>query len=121
MANNNLDQQIRNRIESFLDEIAGLVRASALESVHDALGDGAAPRRRRGPGRPRGSGRRGPGRPRKAMRSARRVAGRAGKRIRRSAEDLEKIGSRVLAQVRDKGGLTKGEKVAVDVDPVSLL
>jgi len=28
---------------------------------------------------------------------------------------------RVLAAVRDKGGLTKGEKVAVDVDPVSLL
>ena len=28
---------------------------------------------------------------------------------------------RVLAVVRDKGGLTKGEKVAVDVDPVSLL
>jgi primosomal protein N' (replication factor Y) len=28
---------------------------------------------------------------------------------------------RVLAIVRDKGGLTKGEKVAVDVDPVSLL
>jgi len=27
----------------------------------------------------------------------------------------------VLAAVRDKGGLTKGEKVAVDVDPVSLL
>jgi primosomal protein N' (replication factor Y) len=28
---------------------------------------------------------------------------------------------RVLAAVRDKGGLTRGEKVAVDVDPVSLL
>jgi primosomal protein N' len=28
---------------------------------------------------------------------------------------------RILAVVRDKGGLTKGEKVAVDVDPVSLL
>jgi primosomal protein N' (replication factor Y) len=28
---------------------------------------------------------------------------------------------RVLAAVRDKGGLTKGERVAVDVDPVSLL
>ena len=28
---------------------------------------------------------------------------------------------RVLAAVRDKGGLAKGERVAVDVDPVSLL
>jgi len=28
---------------------------------------------------------------------------------------------RVLAAVRDRGGLTRGEKVAVDVDPVSLL
>jgi len=28
---------------------------------------------------------------------------------------------RVLTAVRDKGGLAKGDKVAVDVDPVSLL
>ena len=103
MANNHLDQQIRSRIENFLDEIAALVRESALESVQAALGGNGGTSPRRGPGRPRGSGR-GPGRPRKAMRAARRAVGRAGKRIRRSAEDLEKLGASVLAQVRTKQG-----------------
>ena len=104
MANTSLDQQIRARIEAFLDEVASLVRASALESVQEALGGEASTFRRRGPGRPRGSGRRGPGRPRGAMRPARRAVGRAGKRVRRSSEDLEKLGARVLAQVRTKQG-----------------
>jgi hypothetical protein len=75
------------------------VRQSALEAVQEALG-GSAPRRR-GPGRPKGSGRRGPGRPRKAGRPRRAAKG---KRIRRSSEDLAKIGARVLAQVRSKAG-----------------
>jgi len=96
-----IDPEIRSRIDAFLSELSGLVRASAMEAVHEALGDGAP--RRRGPGRPRGSGRRGPGRPRKAGRRPGRPA-RAGKRIRRSAEDLAKIGARVLAQVRSKQG-----------------
>ena len=101
MANHDTDREIRSRIDAFLEGLAGLVRASAMEAVHEALGDGAP--HRRGPGRPRGSGRRGPGRPRKAGRRPGRPA-RAGKRIRRSAEDLAKIGARVLAQVRSKQG-----------------
>ena len=89
------DHAIRSRIDSFLAELSQLVKQQALEAVHEALGDGAAPRRRRGPGRPRGSARRGLGRPRRAAK---------GKRVRRSAEDLAKIGARVLAQVRSKAG-----------------
>jgi len=99
MATPTLDQDIQNRIESFLAELSGLVRRSAMEAVQIALsGDGAAPRRR-GPGRPRGSGRRGPGRPRKAGRPAR-----AGKRAKRSSEAVEAMATRVLAQIRSKQG-----------------
>jgi hypothetical protein len=97
MPSSNLDQEIQGRIHSFLSELSGLVKKAALEAVHEALGENGAPRR--GPGRPRGSGRRGP---RRAGRPARRAAG--GKRIRRSAVELSQISARVLAQVRSKAG-----------------
>jgi len=98
MPSSNLDQDIQDRIHSFLSELSGLVKRAALEAVHEALGENGAPRR--GPGRPRGSGRRGP---RRAGRPARRAGG-GGKRIRRSAEELTQISARVLAQVRSKAG-----------------
>jgi len=47
-----LDAAIRSKIDTFLDELSSLVKQAALESVHAAFGDGAAPARR-GPGRPR--------------------------------------------------------------------
>ncbi len=97
MPSSNLDQDIQDRIHSFLSELSGLVKKAALEAVHEALGDNGAPRR--GPGRPRGSGRRGP---RRAGRPARRAGG--GKRLRRSAAELSQISTRVLAQVRSKAG-----------------
>lgn len=97
MPSSNLDQDIQDRIHSFLSELSGLVKKAALEAVHAALGENGAPRR--GPGRPRGSGRRGA---RRAGRPARK-AGR-GKRIRRSAAELTQISARVLAQVRSKAG-----------------
>lgn len=62
-----LDRQIRDRIEMFVQDLAALVRQSAVQAVSSALGENAPPRR--GPGRPRSnglaalSGRRGPGRP----------------------------------------------------------
>src|SRR5258705_2204025 len=104
MTNTNTDQAIRSRIDAFLAEMSSLVRQSAMEAVHQVLGEGGP--RRRGPGRPRGSGRRGPGRPREAgrRRSGRPRLARAGKRIRRSAADLEKIAARVLAHVRSNAG-----------------
>ena len=93
-----LDQEIQSRIQFFLAELSDLVKMAALGSVHAALGGEPGPRMRRGPGRPRGSGKRGPGRPRKA------AAARMGKRIRRSAEDLEAIAARVLAHVKANAG-----------------
>lgn len=58
--------------------------------------------KRRGRGRPRGStkAKRGPGRPRKAASKP----ARAGKRIRRSAEDLEAIAARVFDHVKANAG-----------------
>ena len=104
MPTNHLDHAIRTRIDSFLAELGALVKKSALEAVHEVLGEGAP--RRRGPGRPKGSGRRGPGRPRGSGRRGPRRPRRAakGKRIRRSSAQLAQIGARVLTQVRSKAG-----------------
>ena len=99
MATTSLDTEIQSRIQSFLGELSVLVRKSALEAVQDALAGGGAAPMRRGPGRPRGSGKRGPGRPRRAGRPAR-----AGKRAKRSSEAVEAMAARVLAQIRSKQG-----------------
>jgi hypothetical protein len=96
MANNDLDTEIQDRISSFLSELSLLVKRQALEAVHEALGEATAPRR--GPGRPRMTAM--PGR--KPRRMATRFA--KGKRIRRSSEELAKIGARVLTQIRSKAG-----------------
>ena len=58
------DQQIRDRIEEFVNQLSQLVRQTALDSVRDALGDGAGGGRGRGRGRGRaavGRGARGKG------------------------------------------------------------
>ncbi|MFN0006382.1 MAG: DNA-binding protein [Planctomycetota bacterium] len=90
-----LDQEIQSRIQSFLAELSDLVKKSALEAVQMTLAGGATTRRR-GPGRPRGSGKRGPGRPRKT--------GRPAQRAKRSSEQVDAMAARVLAQVRSKQG-----------------
>jgi hypothetical protein len=90
---------IRTRIESFLAELSELVRLAALGSVHAVLSGEPAPGQRREPGRPRGSGRR-----RKTASRVRRAVAPTGKRIRRSAADLEKIAARVLAHVKANAG-----------------
>jgi hypothetical protein len=50
------DRELRDRIDAFVVEISNLVRISALEAVHAALGSTlgapAAPAAKRGPGRP---------------------------------------------------------------------
>jgi hypothetical protein len=66
MTTQNLDREIRFRIDSFLTDLAGLVKRSALESVQDALGGSAAPARR-GPGRPPRAARRGAKRSQSAL------------------------------------------------------
>lgn len=96
MARTAIDDQIRTRIDVFVEEISGLVRQAAVEAVRAALQGStpapslAAPRRGRKPGP--GAGRK------KATRKA------SGKRIRRSAEDLERMGAALLDHVRQNPG-----------------
>jgi len=64
MATANFDQQIRKTIEAFVEELSGLVRAAAVQSVTEAFGGGgtvsvrgaAAPRAVRSSGRGRAKG-----------------------------------------------------------------
>lgn len=56
MKTTSTDRELRERIDAFVAEISNLVRISALEAVHAALGStlgaSAAPAAKRGPGRP---------------------------------------------------------------------
>ena len=94
MVNNTLNNEIQSRINSFLGELSQLVKRQALEAVHEALGEAAAPRR--GPGRPRSVTMRAGRRPRAIAKS--------GVRGKRSPEQVEAMAARVLAQIRSKQG-----------------
>jgi hypothetical protein len=118
----NSNQQIDSAVQSFVTEISNLVRLAALEAVHAALGGGAAPVRR-GPGRPRGSGKRGPGRPKGSRNAAKAMparAARGGKRGRRSSEDVDATAAKFLAFVKANDGkrleeIAKGLKLPTSV------
>ena len=89
-------KQIHDRIQSFVNELGGLVRQAALEACQEALGGVAAPKRR---GRPRKT-KKAPAR-RKAVK---RKAKKTGKRAKRSGAQVEAISVRVLAHVKKKPG-----------------
>jgi hypothetical protein len=99
MQTSDLDQQIRDRIETFVQELGALVRKSAVQAVASALGQGAPTRR--GPGRPRANGlggllrvgRRGPGRP----------PGRR-KGEKRAPEQLALLVDKLLSAIKSKPG-----------------
>ena len=84
MSRTNIDAQLRARVDTFVNEMSDLIRQAALEAVSDALG-GAQPRRA-------------------TSRAASVVSAPAGKRIRRSAEDLEKLGERIVTYVQKNPG-----------------
>ena len=99
MATSQIDKQIQDRINSFLGELTGLVRKAALESVAEALGGeiAAAPTRR------------GPGRPRKTTASSeagakKTATRRKGKRIRRTAADIEATKADILKHLSANPG-----------------
>jgi hypothetical protein len=90
MPTQQLDREIRDRIDAFLLELSTLVKRAALESVHEALGGQGTPSR-------------GPGRPRKVtMRAAgrRRRMSAGGVRGKRTSEQVDQAGARVLSQVK---------------------
>jgi hypothetical protein len=79
MKTSGLDQEIRSRIDAFLADITTLLKQAALESVKDALGDGAV---KRGPGRPR------------------KVAASRGRRGRRDPAAIAALADKILSHVR---------------------
>jgi hypothetical protein len=90
-----IDSALRARIDTFTTEITALVRASALEAVHNALGGTLtiAPAKR------------GPGRPSKAAaQTASPAPKRRGRPAKRTPEDVAKTGEAVVAYVAKNPG-----------------
>ncbi len=92
---------VRALVDSFVDDLSALIRAEAVDSIHRMLGGGEVPipfdafARRTRPakagkkrGRPVGSGKR----------------AKAGKRVRRSAEDLDAMAASIHDYVRANPG-----------------
>jgi hypothetical protein len=95
MKNTPIDSTLRARIDTFTTEITALVRASALEAVHSALGAtlATAPAKR-GPGRPAKSG----------VPSPIDAPKRRGKPAKRTPEDVARMGESVVAYVAKNPG-----------------
>lgn len=96
MATKNIQQEIQDRIESFVNELSGLVRQAGLAAVHEALAGDTAPKR---DGRSRKK-RSAPAR-RKAVK---RVARKLGKRAKRSTAQVEAVAARILSHVKANEG-----------------
>jgi len=96
MPKKNLNSEIRACIDSFAEELSGLVHRAALESVMEAIGGATAPAKR------------GPGRPRKAAPAKKKAASRK-KRGRRSSDDVNAVVSDITAFVRSNPGCSVGE------------
>ena len=88
-----IDSAFRARIDAFVADISAAVRASALDAVREALGSPASAPAKRGPGRPP-----------KAAASAAPAPKRKGKRVKRTAEDVAKMGETVVAYVAKNPG-----------------
>ncbi len=95
MAYSSLDAQIQERIAVFTSELSELIRAAALEAVGDALGTNAG--YQRGPGRPRKTGMPSP----LLGKGGRKVGG---KRVRRTAADLEQLMTDIHTYVKTNPG-----------------
>lgn len=81
----NTEQLIRERVDAFVADIADLIRQTALESVNEALG--GTPARR---GRPKKAAAAGA-----AQAPAKRRRRKGGKRIRRTAEEVEALAEKL--------------------------
>lgn len=78
---------LRARVDSFVADLSDLIRKSALDAVHSALGMSA----KRGPGRPRGKA--------NAPRAAK-----TGKRAKRDPKAVMEVAARVHAAIKAKPG-----------------
>jgi len=103
MAKNSVNDRIRSRVEAFAEELGALIRDSAMETVREALGGGAAPRR---------GGR-------AAVSSAgARGAGRREKGQKRDPNEIERLTGRLLDYVRGNGG-QRIEQIAAGMGTVT--
>jgi hypothetical protein len=91
MANNAVSDQIRSRVEEFVDELSSLIRQSAMDTVTKVLGGESDGRRggRRGATRVIAAEGRGRARPKGAK---------------RSQDELERLTGRLLAYVKSNAG-----------------
>lgn len=86
MANANFDQQIRKTIEAFVEELSGLVRAAAVQSVTEAFGGSGATAR--AAAAPRGA----------------RLGGRRAKGQKRAPEDLVALVGQLFSAIKANPG-----------------
>jgi hypothetical protein len=86
MPNADFNQQIRDAIEAFVEELSGLVRTAALQSVTEVFGHSAS------------GGRRGRG-------GAVRVSSRRAKGEKRSPQALQQLVGNLLSEIKTKPGL----------------
>ncbi len=95
---NNIDQQIHQRIQSFVSELSGLVRQAAVEAVRSALtGQGSAA--------PAAPAKRGPGRPRKVQAGAAPAAkAPKAKRGKRSTADVSATAGKLVEYIAKNPG-----------------
>ncbi|HED66680.1 MAG TPA: hypothetical protein ENJ09_14130 [Planctomycetes bacterium] len=101
-----IETEIQARVEAFVGDLTEMIRAAALEAVREALlGEApAAPRRK--PGRPAGKKK---AKVTKAKSSAAPKRARKGKRVRRTAAQVEALKDKILAHVKAHPGQRLGE------------
>jgi hypothetical protein len=92
---NAIDDNIRSAIEAFVEDLAELVRQSALESVEAVFGGEGVTRTTRRPGRPRKTA------------GAARAAGGRRKGQKRSPAEIQELQNRLLAAITKTPGQRK--------------
>ena len=120
-----IEQALRAHVDAFVADMSELIRAEALATVYEALGNGAAPARTATrPARKKAASKAAASKPTARKKSARKSGG----RIRRSSEELEALGEAFLAHVKANPGLrleeiapALGEPTSALTRPVSLL
>ena len=106
MAKNSVNDRIRSRVEAFAEELSALIRDSAMETVREALGGSAAPRRGARGGRVAASS------------APVRGGGRREKGQKRDPGEIERLTSRLLDYVKGNGG-QRIEQIAAGMGTVT--
>ena len=107
MAKNSVNDRIRSRVEAFAEELSALIRDSAMETVREALGGSATPRR----------GARG-GRAAAASAAPVRGGGRREKGQKRDPGEIERLTGRLLDYVKGNAG-QRIEQIAAGMGTVT--